>query len=179
MSLWMCVLLGIIAATIDWSGVGPNSARDRVAAIGYLASALGWSQQLGIDRWEVEMLGTLSHDWRILWSMVGVAVTGFWIGAMVPALPILGRFGQLSFRGRGRSSVGRPGGASGAAAAGGALPSASRINGKLLSWTIGVAAATPLAMPSVYEKLLSSINGSASHAAMAIGTAIGKFFGWS
>lgn len=175
MSLWMCVLLAVIAGVIDWSGVGPNAARDRVAAIGYLASALGWIQQLHIDRWELEMVRAMSHDWRILWSMVSVIPVVFWVFAMAPALRVLGRAGQMSFRGGGRpAAAAKPGGA-----ASGPMPSAARINGKLLAWTIGVALATPLAMPSSYAGLLAHINSAATSAALSVGTAVAGFFGWS
>lgn len=177
MSLWMCVLLAVIAGIIDWSGVGPNAARDRVAAILYLASALGWVQQLHIDRWELEMLRSMSHDWRIIWSMAGVIPVAFWIFAMLPALRTLGRLGQTSFRGGGRPV--RPGAASGSGAASGPMPSAARINGKLLSWTVGVALATPLAMPSSYAGILDHINSAATTTALSVGSAVAGFFGWS
>jgi len=170
MSLWLCVLNMVIGGFIDWSGVGQNAYRDRVAAIFYLAAILGLFENIGIAAWEVQMHHSLSPDWRIIWSMISVVPVLFWIGAMVPALPVLGRFGRMSFRG------GRTGGVM---RSGGDGPSSQdRINGKLLGWTVGVALATPLAMPSAYAKILASINDSATGAALAVATSIARFFGW-
>ena len=174
--MWLCVLTGVIGGVIDWSGVGPNAFRDRIAAIFYLASALGWTQNLGIAAWEVQMHHALSPGWRNFWSAASVAPVFFWVFAMGPAWNSLGKIGRLSFRGgRGGGAVAR----SGPGGAGGAPTSMDRINGKLLGWTIGVALATPLAMPSAYGSILQHINSGATDIALAFAGAVSHFFGWS
>jgi len=170
----MCLLIGVLAALLDWSGIGPHALRDRIAAIGYLASALGWSSNLGIAAWEIRLHHAASHDARVIWSMASVVPVGFWLGAMVPALPILGRFGQLGFRRSGDIRAARS-----ATAGAGAGRSQDRINSWLLAWTIAVAAAVPLAMPSSYQGIVAAITTSVTGAAQAVGSAVGTFFGWS
>jgi len=176
MPIWMCLLTGLIGAGIDWSGVGPNSIRDRFAAILYLASALGWFQQLGIAAWEARMLAPLGHDARVIWAMAAVIPIGFWLGAMAPPLAILGRVGQLQFRKGG-------GGGVAAVARGSATPAArtgERINTTLLGWTLAAAAAVPITMPaSAYDAIVGAMAGSVTTTASAVGTAVGGFFGWN
>ena len=176
MPVWMCLLTGVIAAVIDWSGVGPHALRDRFAAILYLASALGWSEQLGIAAWEASMLAPLDHDTRVIWAMAAVVPLGFWLGAMVPAVGSLGRFGRLQFRkgpSTGAGAGSKFGGAGKAAAAG------DRINSWLLGWTLAVAVAVPITMPAAaYSAIVAAITGTVTTTGTAIGTAVGGFFGW-
>jgi len=177
MPIWMCLLTGLLAAAIDWSGVGPDSLRDRFAAILYLASGLGWSQQLGLAAWEAKMLEPASHDTKVIWAMAAVVPIGFWLGAMAPPLKILGRLGDLKLR-----------------KAGGAAPAASattgdkkrppgageRINSYLLGWTLAVVAAVPITMPaSAYDAIVGAMTGTVTTTATALGTAVGGFFGWN
>jgi hypothetical protein len=173
MPIWMCLLTGLLAAGIDWSGVGPHSLRDRFAAILYLASALGWFDQLGVAAWEARMLAPLSHDARVIWAMSAVIPLAFWIGAMAPPAAFLGRFGKLQLR--------KGGGAGGAKAGGGkAAPAGDRLNGWLLGWTIAVAFAVPITMPaSAYSAIVAAITGSVTTTATAVGTAVGGWFGWN
>jgi hypothetical protein len=173
MPIWMCLLTGVLAAVIDWSGVGPHALRDRFAAILYLASALGWSEQLGIAAWEASMLAPLGHDARVIWAMAAVVPLGFWVGAMVPAIGSLGRFGRLQFRQGASTGAGSKFGG-GKAAAGG-----DRINGWLLGWTLAVAAAVPITMPAAaYSAIVAAITGTVTTTGTAIGTVVGSFFGW-
>ena len=177
MPIWMCLLTGIIAAGIDWSGIGPNSIRDRFAAILYLASAFGWFQQLGIAAWEARMLAPLSHDARVIWAMAAVVPIGFWLGAMAPPMVVLGRFGQLQFR--------KGIGGAAPAGAGGKVHTITkvggdRINTYLLGWTLAAAAAVPITMPaSAYDAIVGAMSGSVTTTASAVGTAVGGFFGWN
>lgn len=169
MPIWTCFLVGALAALIDWSGVGPHAARDRIAAIGYLASALGWFDLIGLAGWESRMHSSAGHEARIIWSMIGVVPVGFWLGAMAPAIPVLGRLGQLSFR-RGAAAQAR-----GAQAA-----SSARINGHLLVWNVAVAASIPLAMPTgAYHDLVVALAGAVTGSASAVAGAVGSWFGWS
>lgn len=162
MSMWMCLLLGLIAAGIDWSAAGPNALRDRIAAIGYLASGLGWMDILGVAGWELGIYRGLSHDWQVIWSMAAIVPTGFWIGAMLPRIRCLGRFAQLELR---------RGGA-------GAANATGKINTYLLSWTIAVCVATPLLAPSAFTRIVAGIQGAAIAGATGVGGAIASFFGW-
>jgi len=172
----MCLLTGALAGLIDGSGIGPYAIRDRFAAVLYLASALGWFDQLGVAAWEARMLEPLAHDARVIWSMIAVIPLGFWIGAMAPGLAFFGRFGKLQLRRSGGAAV-----SSGKAGGGGkASPSAERINGWLLGWTIAVAAAVPITMPaSAYMALVGAITFSVTTSATAVATAVGGFFGWN
>jgi hypothetical protein len=174
MPIWMCLLTGLIAAAIDWTGVGPDSLRDRFAAILYLASGLGWSQQLGLAAWEAKMLAPLSHDARVIWAMAAVVPIGFWIGAMAPPLRILGRVGELKLR--------KAGGATPAKTENGRRPAAAgeHINTYLLGWTLAVVAACPITMPaSAYDAIVGAMAGTVTTTATAVGTAVGGFFGWN
>lgn len=173
MPIWMCLLIGILAAVLDWSGVGPHAIRDRVAAIGYLASALGWFDQLGVASWELAMHRAAGHDARIIWSMAAVVPILFWIGAMVPAIPILGRFGKLTLR-KGPGGGGETGGKFGKAA-----QSQDRINSWLLAWTVAVAASVPLTMPSAYRGIVDAITSTVTTTSLTVGRAVASFFGWA
>lgn len=177
MPLWMCVLIGILSAALDWSGIGPNAFRDRIAAIGYLAAAMGWFNIIGLSQWEETMHSAADHNTRVLWSMASTVPMFFWIGAMLPQIPFLGKFAQLSFR-NGR----RPGGGGARSGPPNATPSITRaehINTWLLAWTVGVAVAMPLAMPSQYHNLVVQIAAAVTAAATSVGQSAGSFFGWN
>lgn len=169
--MWLCVLTGVIGGVIDWSGVGPNAARDRVAAIFYLASALGWFRQLGLNAWEAQMHHSMPYDWRVVVSLSSIVPFTLWLGAMCPELPILGKFGKQSFRGR-------SGGASGGRMGPSGPSSGDRINGRLLTMTVLLAASIPLAFPSTYASILDWVGSIATSAALAVATVVAHFFGW-
>lgn len=181
MPLWMCVLVGVLSAVLDWSGVGPNSLRDRIAAIGYLAAALGWFDIIGLSEWEVRMHAATSHDTRVIWSMASVVPVFFWFGAMLPQLAFLGKFGQLSLRNsrRPRATSARAPGAPGAPAATPAANKLEHINSWLLTWTIAVALSVPLAMPSSYHNLVVTMSSTVIGIASSFGSSVGAYFGWN
>jgi hypothetical protein len=176
----MCLLTGVLGAVIDWSGVGPNALRDRFAAILYLASALGWFEQLGIAAWEARVFAPMSNDMRIIWAMAAVVPVGFWVCAMLPALGPLGRFGGIQLRKSGGGGDGGKGKGKGKGGGSKAAPAGDRINGRLLGWTIAVACSVPTVMPaSAYAAFVAAITVSVTKSSTAVGTAVGGFFGWS
>lgn len=177
MPWWMCIAIGALGWGIDYSAVGPNSLRDRVAAVLYLASALGWFQRLGLAAWEEELLAQLSHDWRIACAMPGAVVMFLWCCAMVPALPHFGRLGAISYR----KSAGTPGAApAGKVHAITAVKSGEKINTYLLYWTIAFAASLPTLMPEgVFTKIVAWITTLVIATGLGVGIWIGNRMGWN
>jgi hypothetical protein len=188
MPLWMCVLVGVLSAVLDWSGVGPNALRDRIAAIGYLAAALGWFDIIGLSAWETRMHAATDHNTRVIWSMASVVPVFFWFGAMSPQIGFLGKFAQLSFRNNRRTTrtnTSRASGTSNASNASNASNTTTtankqeHINSWLLMWTIGVALSIPLAMPSQYHNVVVTMSNTVTNIASSVGSSIGAYFGWN
>jgi len=177
MPIWMCLGIGAVGWVIDYSAIGVNEWRDRVAAFFYLASALGWFQRLGLASWEERMLAPLNHDVRVIWAMGGAVVIFMWCCAMIPAFEKLGRLGAITFR----KSAGTPG----AAATGKthtitAVKSGNRINTYLLTWTILFAASIPTVMPEGdFVVLVALITDTVNGMGTTAGTFIGDRMGWN
>jgi hypothetical protein len=124
------VVIFALAFALDYSAIGNNAFRDRIAAGGYYAAALG---MIYIYRWQVSIRELLPSDNN--WILLG---SGF--SVLLHAGLVLAMVGSVF---KGTSQVSRKIGST--VGIGGKASGENRINTTLLYWSIGTAASLALA----------------------------------
>jgi len=116
---------GLLAGVLDYSAAGPSAIRDRVAVVGYYASAVSFAALLGLSDWMRDT--TTAYDWRMAAAIASLITHGalivVWVGWPKPFAKQLAKTVQW----------------------GGAASSAAKINQTLLGWTIAAAITAPMA----------------------------------
>jgi hypothetical protein len=182
MPLWMCVLIGAVAVGLDWSAIGPDRIRDRLASVLYVPCFAGFFAAIGLTSWIAATLLGADPVWRVVAVIVGIVTIAHWIGAMAPPISLFGRWGRMSLpRAGGKKAGGSAGGGRHVAGrGGGASPSTgTHINTNLVAHSAGVAIALQMMMPgSRYEQLLAAISTGVTGVSTAVGTQVGAFLGF-
>ena len=78
------LLVGLAAAALDYSAVGPHAMRDRVAVAGYYASAISFVYLLGLAGWEKTTFA--DYNWRMIGACASLATHGALLLAMFGTL---------------------------------------------------------------------------------------------
>jgi hypothetical protein len=124
------LLVGLTAAALDYSAVGPHAMRDRLAVAGYYAAAISFVYLLGLATWEQAMFS--DYNWRMLGAVASLITHGALLLAMFGTLIGPTRTLAKSLQARVKFAVAEVSGA-------------TKINQPLLGWTIAAAVTAPLA----------------------------------
>jgi hypothetical protein len=123
------LLVGLAAAALDYSAIGPHAMRDRFAVAGYYAAAISFVYLLGLATWEQRVFS--DYNWRMLGAVASLITHGALLLAMFGDL-----FGPTRALARNvQSRVKFATESSGL----------TKVNQPLLGWTVAAAASAPLA----------------------------------
>jgi hypothetical protein len=64
------LLVGAVAGALDYSAIGPHAMRDRLAVIGYYASAVSFVHLFGLAEWERSVI--TDYNWRMIGALASL-----------------------------------------------------------------------------------------------------------
>jgi hypothetical protein len=136
------LLVGLAAAVLDYSAIGPHAMRDRLAVAGYYAAAISFVYLLGLATWEQSAF----HDYN--WRMLGAVASLITHGALLLAMfgTIIGPTRTLAknVQARVKFAVAETSGA-------------TKVNQPLLGWTVAAAVTAPLSGTSGWGGFVAGI----------------------
>lgn len=152
------VLVGGAAAGLDYTAAGPVAVRDRIAVMGYYASAISFVYLLGFSGWITGMVDP-DYNWRMLGALVSLVAHGAllvcffgWPKALAKALAK-----RLKWTG--------------------ADSQAAKINQTLLGWTVVAACSSPLSGSGGWGTVVSAIARTTTGVWGSLASAIFKWLG--
>ena len=156
------LLVGLAAAGLDYSAVGPHAMRDRFAVAGYYAAAISFVYLLGLATWEESAFG--DYNWRMLGAVASLITHGALLLAMFGSL--IGPTRTLATTMQAKVKF------ASADASG-----ATKINQKLLGWTVGAALTAPLSGNAGWGGLVSGIASATTGIWGSVVSAVMHFLG--
>jgi hypothetical protein len=136
------LLVGLTAAGLDYSAIGPTAWRDRLAVAGYYAAAISFVYLLGLAQWEQAAFAG-NYNWRMLGACTSLATHGALLLSMFGTLigptrtlanAVAGRVHFLSEDSK-----------------------KAKVNQTLLGWSVAAAVTAPLSGTGGWGGLVSGI----------------------
>lgn len=146
--------LGLLAGLLDYSAAGSGALRDRVAVVGYYASAVSMFAILGL-RWTP----SADYSWRMAFAVASLITHGAllicWLGRPTAVAKQLSK--KLAFN-------------SGAS-------SSAKINQTLLGWTVAAAFTAPLSGNQGWGRVVDTIVTATTGAGAVVLNSVFKWLG--
>jgi hypothetical protein len=155
------LLVGAAAGALDYSAIGPHAMRDRLAVIGYYASAVSFVHLLGLAEWERSMV--TDYNWRMIGALASLITHGAlllamfggrlaWTKALAAAVA-----GRLKFDSE--------------------ASKAAKVNTALVGWAVAAAVAAPLSGQAGWGAVVDWIGGATTGMWSGIARFILSWFG--
>lgn len=134
------LIVGGAAAALDYSAAGATALRDRIAVMGYYASAVSFVYLLGFSTWITSLIDT-DYNWRMAGACFSLVTHGAllvcwfnWPKALVKGLAKRLKWASAD-------------------------SAAAKINQTLLGWTVAAALSSPLSGSGGWGKVVNAIAG--------------------